>query len=228
MERDEYLDRPIWHAFTGRQAALADQRGAALRLRGEYGIFISARDSAPASLADMAAVVPPDGELVLIQADDHPGIPGVAMAPQPPLCQMIGDSVSPDGRPAFDITSLGGEDAADMLELATLTRPGPFFARTHELGEFVGIRERGRLIAMAGERMRLPGLTEVSAVCTHPDHRGKGYAAALMGVVASRILAQGETPFLHVYAHNTGAIRLYEHLGYRIRRQMRMWLLSRA
>lgn len=228
MGRDELLDRPIWHAFTTRQAALAEQADGALRLRGEYGIFASATDAAPHSLAALAALVPAEGELALIQAEDHPPIRGVVMTPQPGICQMVAGDLRALPPPDFEVVDLNDGDAPEMLELATLTRPGPFFSRTHQLGDFVGVRAGGRLIAMAGERMRLPGLTEVSAVCTHPDHRGKGYAAALMGIVADRIVARGETPFLHVYAHNTGAIALYEHLGYRTRRQMRMWLLSRA
>ncbi|HYE45032.1 MAG TPA: GNAT family N-acetyltransferase [Caulobacter sp.] len=104
-----------------------------------------------------------------------------------------------------------------MLALATLTRPGPFFERTHELGDFVGIKQGGRLIAMAGERLAPDGFTEVSGVCTDPDHRGRGYAAALMRRVAGSILGRGETPFLHSYADNAGAIALYESLGFVVR-----------
>lgn len=228
MGRDELLDRPIWHAFTTRQAELAERKGGALRLRGDYGIFASACGVSPDNLADLAALVPAEGEVAVIQADDHPPVPGVVMTPQPAICQMVAGDLRALPTPDFQVLDLGEDDAEAMLGLATLTRPGPFFARTHRMGDFIGVKADGRLIAMAGERMRLPGLTEVSAVCTHPDHRGRGYAAALMGIVAGRILARGETPFLHVYAHNTGAIALYEHLGYRMRRQMRMWLLSRA
>jgi len=100
-----------------------------------------------------------------------------------------------------------------MLALATLTRPGPFFDRTHQLGDFLGVRIEGQLVAMAGERMKPLGFTEVSVVCTHPDHRGRGYAGALMRLVAARILDHGETPFLHAYASNRGAIALYETRG---------------
>jgi predicted GNAT family acetyltransferase len=104
-----------------------------------------------------------------------------------------------------------------MIELTDLTKPGPFGARTHELGDFYGIRIGGKLAAMAGERMKVDGHTEVSAVCTHPDHLGKGYAAALMRAVMRGIRARGETPFLHSRADNTRAIGLYEKLGFRQR-----------
>jgi predicted GNAT family acetyltransferase len=115
-----------------------------------------------------------------------------------------------------------------MLALATLTEPGPFFARTHQLGDFVGVRDGGRLMAMAGERMKPTGFTEVSGVCTHPDGRGRGYAGALTRAVVAKILARGEQPFLHVYAHNTGAIALYEALGFSLRRKMSMTVLTRG
>jgi predicted GNAT family acetyltransferase len=120
-----------------------------------------------------------------------------------------------------------------MLALANLTKPGPFFERTHRLGDFIGVKVpdgKGgrRLAAMAGERMRLPGFTEVSGICTHPDYRGHGYAGGLSRIVAGRILARGETPFLHAYAHNTAATGLYETLGFSLRRQMHMRVLTRA
>jgi hypothetical protein len=127
---------------------------------------------------------------------------------------------------AFD--PLGDEDAADMLDLATLTEPGPFFARTHELGDFIGIRDEGELVAMAGERMKLPGFTEVSGVCTRPGFRGRGYAAGLLSAVAARIVARGETPFLHAYADHKATIALYEKLGFSVRETVTYALVARA
>jgi predicted GNAT family acetyltransferase len=143
---------------------------------------------------------------------------------------MVCAALTPE-RAARDvaIVPLADADAAQMLALATLTRPGPFFARTHELGDFVGVKDdRGRLLAMAGERLKPEGFTEVSGVCTEPDQRGKGYAGALMRRVCAAILARGETPFLHSYAHNTGAIALYESLGFSLRHAMTMTVLTRG
>ena len=114
-----------------------------------------------------------------------------------------------------------------MLALARLTRPGPFSARTHRLGAFIGVKLDGRLVAMAGERMKPDGFTEVSGVCTHPDHRGRGYAGGLMRLVARRILERGETAFLHAYESNIGAIALYESLGFRRRRTVILTVLKR-
>ena len=140
---------------------------------------------------------------------------------------MVAPAITP-ASPAFDIVPLSEADAPDMLALATLTEPGPFRSRTHALGDFVGVKIDGRLVAMAGERMKPTGFTEVSGVCTHPDFRGRGYAGGLMRAVAERIIARGETPFLHVYPHNEGAIALYEALGFRLRRAVTMAVLART
>ena len=113
-----------------------------------------------------------------------------------------------------------------MVELAELTEPGPFRLRTHELGVFFGIFETGRLLAMAGQRIRLPGFIEVSAVCTHPDARGRGYARAVMAQVLTDILRRGETPMLHVFAHNVSAIRVYQGLGFTHRRHLHLAVLK--
>jgi predicted GNAT family acetyltransferase len=112
------------------------------------------------------------------------------------------------------IVDLGPPDSAEMMELTKLTKPGPFGKRTHELGAYIGIRRDGKLVAMAGERLKVPGYTEVSAVCTHPEHTGRGYARILMMELMQRILNRDETPFLHVREDNGRAIKLYQELGF--------------
>jgi predicted GNAT family acetyltransferase len=126
-----------------------------------------------------------------------------------------------------DFITLTAADAPEMLDLATLTKPGPFAIRTHELGDYIGIRREGKLVAMSGERMRTIGFTEVSAVCTHPDHLGHGYARGLMVEIMQRILARNETPFLHVRAQNNHAIDLYRRLGYIDRHLFQLAILRR-
>lgn len=221
------LDRAVWAALTTCQADLALGEGRALRLAPEYGLFAAAADASDASLQALAALVRATGEAALFEADPPAELPGVVVAPGDPLSQMVAEApICP--APEFEVVALGDADAEEMLALATLTRPGPFFPRTHRLGDFVGVRVGGRLAAMAGERLRLPGYTEVSAVCTHPDFRGHGYAAGLMGVVTRAVVDRGEIPFLHVYDHNTSAIRLYEALGWRRRRAIRVSFLAPA
>ena len=126
-----------------------------------------------------------------------------------------GMAVAPDE----EAVRLEALDVPDMLDLVGRTRPGPFLPRTVELGSYLGIRREGKLLAMAGERMRPPGYTEISAVCTDADARGSGFASRLMRAVAYGIRARGETPILHAAATNATAIRLYERLGFAVRRE---------
>lgn len=131
-----------------------------------------------------------------------------------PLYQMTCTGLQSIAQAGATIQQLGVADVPAMLALTALTKPGPFLQRTIEFGNYVGIYEDGKLLAMAGERLHLRGYTEVSAVCTHPDHLGKGYAAQLMTYSCDRIIKEGNIPFLHVKSDNTRAIRKYEQLGF--------------
>jgi predicted GNAT family acetyltransferase len=115
-----------------------------------------------------------------------------------------------------------------MLALVSVTQPGPFGPRTIELGEYWGVRRRGVLVAMAGERMRLDGFTEISAVCVDAVHRGQGFAADLVRSLVASIVARSEIPFLHVFTSNDPAIALYRKLGFALRRRMHLAVLARA
>ena len=140
--------------------------------------------------------------------------------------QMIGMPAEASGGVA-DILTLGAGDVPAMMELTKLTNPGPFAARTRELGTFLGIKIDGRLVAMAGERMKPADHTEITAVCVHPDFRGRGYAQLLLGAVARQIAARGEIPFLHVFSDNDSAIALYRRQGMEIRRRLWVTVLGR-
>lgn len=219
------LDRPVWSALAGRWAGLTLAQGAARRLAPDFGLFAAAPDTSPESLADLGALVRTHGEVGLMEPEPWPAPSGTAATTL--LCwQMTAQAPPPAVQPDFEILPLGEADAPQMLELATLTRPGPFFRRTHQLGPFVGVKVDGRLVAMAGERIRAEGFGEISGVCTHPDHRGRGYAAALMTRVAERVFARGETPVLHSLADNAGAIALYQRLGFALRRELTFTVLA--
>jgi predicted GNAT family acetyltransferase len=139
---------------------------------------------------------------------------------------MIGTPAETSIR-GVEIVTLGADDVPDMMALTELTKPGPFSARTHELGTFLGIKLDGRLVAMTGERMKPGNYTEMTAVCVHPDHRGRGYAQMLLGAVARQIVARGEIPFLHVFSNNTSAIALYRRQGMEIRRRLHVTVLQK-
>ncbi len=223
----QLLERPVWHALRTRQSAFAQGSSRALRYMSDISLFASAEDESPEALTELAALIPPDGTVLILQASSLPIPKGTVAMVEAEGTQMVARSVAvPTSSP--DVIDLGEEDAAEMHALATLTKPGPFLPHTHRLGSFVGIRQGGRLVAMAGERMKLPGYTEVSGVCTHPDARGRGYAGLLSRVVSGRIMARGETPFLHAYASNHAAIRLYESLGFEVQRHMHVKVLRRA
>ncbi|WP_296820797.1 GNAT family N-acetyltransferase [Brevundimonas sp.] len=221
------LDRPVWSALTSRQAHLAVGGKRARRFAPGYGIFAAVAADSPESWAALKAINPPDGGLMLMEVTDIDLPPDVPVAQHGLGVQMVADAITPGG-PEPDFIELGDADAAEMLALATLTQPGPFFESTHRLGGFIGVRIDGRLAAMAGERMKPEGFTEVSGVCTHPDFRGRGLGAALSRVVANRILARGETPFLHAWHDNAAAIGLYERLGFRLRTKVNVAVLGPA
>jgi predicted GNAT family acetyltransferase len=228
MTTSHPLDRPIWSTLTSRQADCALGGGAARRFAPDYGPLAGARDASPESQAALAALPCDETGLWMLEAEAVAAPEGMVVTHSADCVQMIADGPAAAPDPAFAFVELGEADADAMLALATLTRPGPFAARTGRLGAFIGVKQDGVLIAMAGERMRPVGFTEISGVCTLPDRRGKGLAGALIRVGLARIKARGETPFLHSYASNSAAIGLYERLGFRVRQAAVLTVLMRA
>jgi ribosomal protein S18 acetylase RimI-like enzyme len=210
------LDNAAWAALTGPHARFAERVGRAARYPLDVSPFTALADPAdPRAWDDLAELVGP-GTVTPVS--------GVRSAPHGWETVQYGEGVqlvdtALRTEPAPEAVRLGPDDVPEILELIALTEPGPFLPRTVELGTYLGIRDRGRLIAMAGERLRPPGWTEISAVCTHPDHRGRGLATRLVRAVAAGITGRGDTPFLHASAANTGAIRLYESIGFTLRRR---------
>lgn len=221
------LDKLIWNALSIRQAGRAEGGAQAKRMRAEYGPFAAAGDNASAEAVEaLAALIPEGGDISLLEPAP-PRPPASVRAATRAGIQMTATALTADAA-RFAIEPLSDADAAEMLALALLTKPGPFRNKTHLLGRFIGIRDGGRLVAMAGERLQIEGFIEVSAVCTHPDYRGRGFGAALLRAVGARILAEGATPFLHSYADNAGAIALYRKLGFELRCPVTHAVWSRA
>ncbi|HUJ24798.1 MAG TPA: GNAT family N-acetyltransferase [Myxococcales bacterium] len=220
------LDRPVWASLTTFHASLSEGDDRARRFVREVNVFASARDDEAASQAALAALVQPGEHVYVLQVPAIALPPGLRAAKIATGVQMVATrpfAVEPDG----EIELLTDADAPAMLALATLTEPGPFLARTHQMGRFVGIRRDGRLAAMAGERMRFPGHTEVSGVCTHPDFRGQGLARRLSAAVTAAIQARGDAAFLHAWSGNTPAITLYRGLGFELRAGVNVAVLER-
>ena len=220
------LDNPIWHALTTRQAALAE--GSALTRRYPPGItpFAAMREISAQNFAALGALMSPSDVAVLFTPDPVTAPAEFKILLAKTNEQMIGTPAEVSGSTA-DIVTLGAKDVSAMVELTKLTNPGPFTPRAHELGTFLGIRVDGRLVAMAGERMKPGNYTEITAVCVHPAHRGRGHAQVLLGAVGRQILARGEIPFLHVFSDNDSAIALYRRQGMEIRRRLCVTVLGR-
>ena len=220
------LDRPVWNALATRQAHLAlGDAATILRFPPDIEPFGAALANTAEHLTALGDMIS-NGAVATVERGGIVPPPGFKVMIDEPIHQMAARRIGePEPDPA--ILALGDSDAAEMRALAELTQPGPFYARTHILGDFVGVRENGKLIAMAGERFRVPGFTEISAVCTHPDARGRGLAAKLMRVVAAKITARGEELFLHVYPHNKAAISVYERLGFQHRADVQLTVFRR-
>lgn len=222
------LDRPVWASLSTHHAALSEGNGLARRFLPDVNLFAAARDDGEAALAALTALVRPGDSIFMAQVPDIAVPPGLTVVKAAKGVQMVATRPLAGEAATGDIAVLSDADAPEMLALATLTEPGPFLARTHAMGCFRGIRIGGRLAAMAGERMRFPGFTEVSGVCTHPDFRGRGLARRLSAAVAAGIEARGETPFLHAWKGNEAAISLYENLGFQLRCEINVAVLVRA
>ncbi len=210
------LDNPVRSSLVGPHAHFAQRRGNVLRYPPDVCPFIALPDRpVTADWADLAALAG-RGAVVGLAGVDEPPPAGWTATMAGEGVQLIDAGV--DAAPDGGAVTLGPRDVPEMLDLAARTRPGPFLPRTIELGTYLGIRHGGALVAMAGERLHPPGWTEISAVCTDEQWRGRGLASRLVRSLAAGIRARGETPFLHAAASNTGAIALYEALGFRLRR----------
>lgn len=216
------LDNSAWHALHGPHRRFAEGDGLAVRYDPAVSVFSALPDEPVPEAWDALRTLTGPGQLAVLFRDVVVTPPGWEELFRLPTLQMMAGPMSREsGTPSAPaIEALGPADAAEMLGLAERARPGPFALRTHELGHFRGVREDGKLVAMAGERMNPPGHVEISAVSTEETHRGRGLAASLIRFLVAEIAARGDVAYLHVAADNTTAIRLYEHLGFTTRRHV--------
>ena len=213
------LDNPIWEALGTRQARLAETAGSARWFLPEVSLLAGLREPSREAFESVASLARPGEPAGLFLERPAEPVAGWSIERAGPLLQLWhrGEALPAEPR---GFVELAEPDVPEMLELARLTKPGPFSVRTRELGTYLGVRTDGKLVAMAGERLSVPGYTEISAVCTHPDHLGRGHARALMAELAARIRRRDDVPFLHVLPENTRAAELYERVGFTVRARL--------
>ena len=220
------LDNPVWSSLATGHRAMARLHGAAARYPSDISPLSAIRESSPQAFADLRALMKPD-EIVGLATGFPVAVPDDW---EIVLARFIDQMVCEDFHPASEIAPLllTDKDVPEMIALTKLTQPGPFEHGTIGMGKYLGLRAPdGTLMAMAGQRMSLTDFREISAVCTHPDHQGKGYAGRLMTVLAREIIADGRTPFLHVKTENASAKHLYAKLGFRVRKPMHFNVIRR-
>jgi GNAT superfamily N-acetyltransferase len=224
------LDNPIWNSLGTEHSSFAISNGIARRYPPAIGPLSGIAAQSADNYEALRELAGPDGVVVLFCTEVPAPPAGWTLIRGGLLTQMVSlQRVNHVSSPLIRgevFRRLTAEDVPAMVELAELTEPGPFRERTIELGPFWGILEDGRLLAMAGQRMHLPAFVEVSAVCTHPDARGRGYARKLIATAMDEIHQRGKTAFLHSLADNYPAIRVYESLGFTQRRTFELAVLK--
>jgi GNAT superfamily N-acetyltransferase len=225
MSLDE-LDNPFWSSLQSRHRHLARIAGDTARYPADFAPFLGVAASDATVAGALASLIAPDETLLLLGVAPR-AIDGWRLDPFADLAQMTCDHPL-DIIDGPDVIELAEAHRADVLALTTLVYPHYFRPRTMELGRYIGIYQDGRLAAMAGERLGMDRLQEISAICTHPDFNGRGYARRLTAVLSNDNLQRGRTPFLHVSHENTRAKRMYEQMGYRHRRDIGFWSIRRA
>jgi predicted GNAT family acetyltransferase len=221
------LERPTWSALTTQHARFALGSGLARRYPPDISPLSAVGEVSDASLRDLASLLAPGEVVGLFSAEPVAATRDLTVIAHKVVDQMVygGSEAAPAAGAVIKLTHA---DVPEMLHLADLTKPGPFAARTIALGSYIGIRNGDQLVAIAGERLRFDGFTEISAVCSHPDHRGRGYSSLLVSTLMRQILDRGDTPFLHVFDDNTRAAALYRKFGFTQRRSFTVTVLRRG
>lgn len=215
---EHVLDNPVWHALIGPHRAHAVGRGLARHYPRDMTPFSAIVEASDAAYVDLAVDLPRGAEARLFRSREEPISRGWRQLDCFPMLQMVASTASMQVSEVG--TLLSEADSSAMADLVAITKPGPFGPRTPLLGRYLGVRDGARLLAMAGERMWLPGYVELSAICAHPEARGRGYAAGLTLQLMRLAFDRGDVPFLHVRPDNATAVALYRRLGFETRREL--------
>lgn len=225
---NDVLNNPVWGALTSGDVALSSGTATAKFFDERISPFAGFEEGYKSGFDELHALLPP-GRTILYATPSPISPPdGWQLLHTVPGLQFVYKGGAATMPPGYSLVPLGEEHTAQMLELTALTKPGPFGPRTIDFGHYFGIFEGDQLVAMTGQRLHVHGYTEISAVCTHPGHLGKGYAASLVQHAVQLIVQQDKTPFLHVRADNHRAITLYERLGFAVSRPMNFYVLKRG
>ena len=220
------LDNPGWYALNSYHRHLAIRGDITARYQPDILMGAAMPEYNQAGFNDLKSIVEPDEVVGLICESLPEDLSGWEVLMANPLPQLVCEELKSNAR--VDAVELTMDDVPEMLELIALAQPGPFLSRTIEVGRYIGVRQDGRLVAMGGERLHLPGFCEISAVCSHPDYRGRGYGGALTAMAARSIMARNEIPFLHHEATNHAASRLYNRLGFKKRKELSVVILKKT
>ena len=222
------LDNPIWNALSSGNAGMAHVHGDAAYIKRDVGLFAGMKNNSAGEFDELYRAMPAKSQIILF-TPAHIAVPDSwIIKMRRPVLQMVFPHEKIIDVDSSEIISLGEKDIASMTELIQLTNPGPFSSRTIEFGNYEGIFNGDQLIAMTGQRLQPYNYTEVSAVCTHPGHTGKGYAAKLLRNQLNRIVSANQIPFLNVYPENEAACKLYWKLGFETRKEIVVYFLEKS
>ncbi len=219
------LDNPVWNALNSHHRHLAIKGKLSARYPPDAFNAAAMPEYNASGFRDLRDLVETD-ETIGVVGPLPTNLPGWKVLQTGQLSQMICEELKP--APHVDAVTLTVDDVPEMLDLISLAQPGPFLPRTIEMGQYLGLRQNGQLVALAGERLHPTGFCEISAVCTHPDYRGRGYASALTTMVAEMILDRHEVPFLHLAPTNDTAMKIYNKLGFRLRTEINLVMVQRS
>ncbi len=220
------LDNPIWHALNTSNKAFACGSEHVKYIKRDVGFFAGLKTNQKEDLIELNTLLPSKSFIILFTPAEL-SIPNVwRIKLQKPLLQMVFKQNQAPAIDRLELKVLEDKDIPAMLALTALTNPGPFLNRTIDFGNYEGVFHGDQLVAMTGQRLQPDPYTEVSAVCTHPNHLGKGYAAELVSSQIRKIKDAARIPFLHLYEDNIPALKLYEKLGFKTRKKMLVYALE--